>query len=287
MRGLNAWLIYDEGDAERNKEYIKFYFKECAAREIKLSLLLAGELLPGISGGGLNLFYKGKALKKPDFAIMRYPCPFLSEHIESMGIPLFNCAEISRVANDKRKSYMLAKNLGLPVLDSFFPHKGAEDVPANLPAIVKPARGRGGRDVYLARDEGELSAALSRLRGEDVVVQRAAADLGRDLRVYAIGGQIIAAILRENKKSHKANLSHGASARRYTLSEEERCMASAVIKKLPKGYIGVDFIFEGGSPVFNEIEDVVGARALYELTDLNPAAMYLDWIVSEIGGKNG
>ena len=34
--------------------------------------------------------------------------------------------------------------------------------------------------------------------------------------------------------------------------------------------------------VFNEIEDVVGARMLYSKTDINIVSLYLDFILNEI-----
>jgi glutathione synthase/RimK-type ligase-like ATP-grasp enzyme len=43
-------------------------------------------------------------------------------------------------------------------------------------------------------------------------------------------------------------------------------------------FIGVDFVFGDGNVYLNEIEDVVGTRMLYSLTELDPARMYMEYI---------
>jgi len=48
-------------------------------------------------------------------------------------------------------------------------------------------------------------------------------------------------------------------------------------------FVGIDFIFSDGKPYLNEIEDVVGTRMLYKLTDLDPAKMYIEYIADRVG----
>ena len=45
------------------------------------------------------------------------------------------------------------------------------------------------------------------------------------------------------------------------------------------GLAGIDFIFDRGQPVFNEIEDAVGTRMLYAYTDIDAAAVYADFVL--------
>lgn len=48
--------------------------------------------------------------------------------------------------------------------------------------------------------------------------------------------------------------------------------------------MGIDFLIdENGEFLFNEIEDVVGARMLYQLTDINLVGKYLEFIIERIG----
>ena len=45
----------------------------------------------------------------------------------------------------------------------------------------------------------------------------------------------------------------------------------------------MDFVFDNGRAVFNEIEDAVGARMVYEKTDIDILKLYCDYIKSEMG----
>ena len=44
-------------------------------------------------------------------------------------------------------------------------------------------------------------------------------------------------------------------------------------------FVGVDFIRHDGRWVLNEIEDVVGTRMIYALTDIDAADKYIDYIL--------
>ena len=45
---------------------------------------------------------------------------------------------------------------------------------------------------------------------------------------------------------------------------------------------GIDFIFHQGQMIFNEIEDVAGARSLYSLTDYDIVDDYVSYIQEEL-----
>ena len=49
-------------------------------------------------------------------------------------------------------------------------------------------------------------------------------------------------------------------------------------RKLYKDYYGIDFVFDNGKAVFNELEDAVGARMVYANTEIDIIGMYIDYI---------
>ena len=55
-----------------------------------------------------------------------------------------------------------------------------------------------------------------------------------------------------------------------------------IVEEFDFGLVGIDFIYDEGRPVFNEIEDVVGARMLYSLTDIDIADRYLEFILERL-----
>ena len=65
--------------------------------------------------------------------------------------------------------------------------------------------------------------------------------------------------------------------------DEVRGMVKRIVPELMADFVGIDFIFDNGRPVLNEMEDVVGTRMLYSLTNLDPARMYMEYIARSMG----
>ena len=60
-------------------------------------------------------------------------------------------------------------------------------------------------------------------------------------------------------------------------------MVQKIVDMFSFGLVGIDFLIdEKGAFVFNEIEDVVGARMLYQLTDINLVERYFKYILKQI-----
>ena len=65
------------------------------------------------------------------------------------------------------------------------------------------------------------------------------------------------------------------------LNEEEKNKVNRIIELVtPLGadYYGIDFVFDNGKAVFNELEDAVGARMIYANTEIDIIGMYIDYI---------
>lgn len=259
------WLVYDKFEAERNERYINFYFEEAKKRNVSMELVTAED---GVDFSRL-----------PNAAIMRYVSPDLSEKLEKSGVKVYNNSFLSRIANDKWKTFEYMSENGIKTPETFLV---TEDfTPPFYPIVLKPVSGKGGRDVEMINSLSEYEKYAARMK-EKCIAQRPVSDLGRDLRVYVVGNRIIASMLRKSKTGFLSNFCLGGDAEIYNLSEEERLQAEKIISLFDIGYAGVDFIFDNGKIIFNEIEDVVGARMLYIYTSVNPVAEYLDYILSDL-----
>ena len=93
---------------------------------------------------------------------------------------------------------------------------------------------------------------------------------------------IITAILRESKDDFRSNYCLGGNAVPYELSEGERAHVNRIISLLDGDYYGIDFVFNNGKIVFNEIEDTVGARMVYDKTDIDILGLYCEYIKNTI-----
>lgn len=260
---MKLWLVYDKFEAERNRRYIDFYFEKCKEKNLDLSLVIVED---GVDFASL-----------PHCAIVRTMNPDLSEKLEKMGVKVYNSSFISRIANDKWNTYTYLKKKGVNLPETFLV---TEDfTPPYYPIVLKPCMGKGGRDVEMVNSKEEFESYISRVK-EKTIAQMPVSDKGKDLRVYVVGNKIIKAMLRVSEEDFRSNFCLGGKAYEYELTEEEKEIIQQVIDQFDIAYAGLDFIFHDGKIIFNEMEDVVGARMLYTYTDIDIVDIYLNFIIS-------
>lgn len=259
---MKIWLIYDKFEAERNKRCIGFYFEHCRRLGIDIELKLIEDIV-------LDTL--------PDVAVVRTPAPKFSELLEKNGVLVYNSSALSHIANDKMNTYLYLLEKGVHMPQTYL--AGGDFRPPFYPIVLKPAGGHGGRDVKMINSEKEYLDYINSV-SEKCIAQKPVTDLGKDLRIYALGGKIFAAMLRTSRSDFRSNFCLGGEARVYELSREERREAEKIISFFDKGYFGVDFMFDNGKIIFNELEDIVGARMLYTHTSLDPVGAFVDFIVN-------
>lgn len=285
-----GWLIYSKLDIEKNKRYIEFYLEEGKKLNIKILLILIENLEFGIRNNTWFLKYDKESIPKPDFAINRTIYPLLSKHLEYIDIRVFNNSQISEICNDKAKTYQAVAQLGIHMVDTAFysfARLGEAFNTVKSPSVLKAVAGHGGNQVFLLEPNESTDVERNKIRTmldrSDVVLQPLTGTRHQDLRVYVIGHKIIAAVLRTAKEGFKSNYSLGGKVEKYELSDEEILIVEKIISMFDFGLVGIDFIIgDDGELIFNEIEDVVGARMLYECTDINLVKLYLEYIISRL-----
>ena len=239
---MKGVLIYSEKEAVRNAFAIKKFKKN-----LNIDLV--------------NPDFRGNT----DFVVNRTNDYKIGKYFEKKGIRVFNSSKLSRLANDKQYCYEFMAQNGIPIMPIDY---------TKTPVVKKPVDGHGGQGVVLL-DKAEPFE-------KNYVYQMPCDTLGKDLRVWAIGGEIIAAILRESETDFRSNFCLGGSATIYHLSDTEKTLVKKVISLTNSDYIGIDFLFHSEQLVFNEIEDTVGARMIYEKTDIDIIRLYCDYIKKEL-----
>lgn len=239
---MKAVLFYSSEEAERNKFAVEVFRRELGAELVT----------PDYRGGA-------------DFVINRTNDYKIAEFYENRGVRVFNPGTFSKLANNKQLCY------------DFMEEKGIEIMPTRYskpPFVKKPVDGHGGQGVVMCTKGQEYD--------ENFVCQMPAGDLGRDLRVWMLGNEITAAVLRESSTDFRSNYCLGGSARVYELSPEEREKIKKITALVKGDYYGVDFVFNNGKIVFNELEDTVGARMLYDKTQIDILHLYCEYIKKNI-----
>lgn len=283
---MTGWLIYDRLQYSKNEWFAEKMMRECS-RFSEMKLIITENLQFGVCGGNYLYKYNGETLAPADFAVSRTIYPLLSRFSEQSGIRLFNSYAVSQICNDKRMTYSAAARLGIPIMQTEFYDKRFFDYgllkSAEYPLIIKSAGGHGGSEVFKVSDFSEAAECVSGLASNGFLTQKICPTVGRDLRAYVLGGKIIACVLRSSE-SFKSNYSLGGKAELYPTDEKIRSAVKKVLSVFEKtpDFIGIDFLLDSGRLIFNEIEDVVGTRMLYETSDIDPVRLYADHIKSAI-----
>ncbi|NLB38459.1 MAG: ATP-grasp domain-containing protein [Clostridiales bacterium] len=277
---MNGWLVYERDNIQRNQFFVDRWMQAGARRGIALQLVTTDVIRMGVMDGAL--FLSDAEGNVPDFLVMRAQYQRLSEHAEQMGIPVYNNARVSRFCNDKRRTHQLLSSL-VPMMDTAFVLSETRDCPFPYPVVVKASHACGGRQVHMAKDDASFRAALAALAPDSAVVQPLCDTPGRDVRVYVLGNRIVGAMLRYSESDFRSNVGLGGGSRPYEMDDVLLGHVDRIRGLFRFGLVGVDFLFDKGRLVFNEIEDAVGTRMLYMHTDRDIAADYLDLILSDMG----
>ena len=203
-----------------------------------------------------------------------------------MDIHVFNNYHVSSICNDKRKTHLYLAGNNIDMMDTLFLNrKYISNSNFSYPSIIKSIDGHGGNEVYYVRSKDEFLAVVEKLGSDEFLMQKVASNMGSDLRVYILGKNIVASVLRKSSHDFRSNYSLGGVPSLYNLSEDETKIVKKIISVFDFGFVGVDFVFDDGKIKLNEIEDVVGSRMLYQLTSIKSHEIYFDYIVRQGKGQ--
>lgn len=300
-------MIYDREGMERNASYIQMYQERCISYDIEVEPVLTENLPRRLQDGEM-----------PVCALVRTICPEINRRLEQERIPVFNSYQVSYVCNHKGRTLEYFKDRVLSVPSLTFSRKNLLDILSKKTGeliclfenqfiysssfeqeerelickasdfVVKAVDGHGGTQVFSIGEEKRK--ILDGIGGHDFVLQPMIGSgaspedrLSRDVRVYVVGKKIFAAVMRSSSGDFRANFSLGGEVCRYELSIHEIRIVKAVLDGMEFGMAGIDFIVDDrGGLILNEIEDVAGARMLYQCApELDIVQEYLRYILEE------
>ncbi len=243
-----GWLIYNQEGANRNAWFIKRLQDEMQKNGVSLSLVVADTPLQLPNN-------------TPDFAIVRAMNADINAEMEKRGVRTVNNAQTAFVAGDKWQTYLLCKQLNIPVLPTVL---GSEQTVKTFlyPCVVKSRFGHGGREVFWAENQ-QQALQIVQDNPEKYILQTPCDSVGCDTRVYAVGEQIAACVKRTSKSDFRSNFSLGGNAELVAITSKQKAIVERLQAYLGFDFIGVDFLPHANGVVLNELEDAAGTRMLY------------------------
>ena len=278
-------LVYTSADAEYNKWFIDHIIEEGRKCNLDIRLVLSDkEEVSDIDEISDREEVPDNDIDI-DFAIVRNRDSKLCKRLEENNIRCFNSSYVVNIGNDKWEMYKDFNSAGIPVMYT-------QRTKLPYPFVMKPVNGHGGENVYLIKNADEYESVISNIPDErqgDLIYQVIATEKGRDIRVYVVGGIILTAMERiavDSEKDFRSNYSLNGNAKEHALTDEELKLAAKVADHIKADFVGIDLIYNNGRPVVNEIEDAVGTRMLYSLTDIDPVREFVAHIADIVCSQN-
>lgn len=202
------------------------------------------------------------------------------------GMRLFNTARAIALCDDKTLTYIKLKEHGIPMPDTLlcpmtFPGAGYGDMAfadiaaekLGLPFIIKEGCGSFGQQVYLAHTIDEGRDIIRRVGARPMLFQRLIQEsAGRDIRVYIVNGQAVAAIVRTGPAGDfRSNIAGGGSAAAHALTPAEESLALSACRALGLHFGGVDLLMARDGPLVCEVNSNAHFAGLHRATGINPA----------------
>jgi RimK family alpha-L-glutamate ligase len=207
--------------------------------------------------------------------------------LEAHGVRVLNPPRALEVCVDKYLASARLEQAGLPTP----PTAVCQDAETAFSAfqnlggdvVVKPLFGSEGRGMVRV-DSPDLAwrvfRTLERLQAV-LYVQQFIAHPGWDLRVFVLGGKVLAAMRRHAKDGWRTNVAQGGRAEAVSVTAEESRLALAAAQAVGAPVAGVDLLPrpDGGYHVL-EVNAVPGWRALAPATGVDVALEIIRYLGS-------
>lgn len=296
-----AYIIYYDEEANENSGFIEMLKSECRKYDIALEY---------ISFEKVNLMSESSfenKFKKIFFVINRTREYKLSLRFEKINVKVFHSSKITELGNNKYKTYCYLKEyfernknepqgewIAHTVLVKVDDLNNVLNDYIGKDYVIKSVDGHGGSQVFSLNDDGTKHGSYRKnrdnaknniykaLQGHDCVLQKRIDSDSNDIRVYIVFGKIYAAVLRHGNDGFKSNFSLGGSVEEYFPDEEQKKIIEKFIEAFGAEQLsmaGIDFILtRDGNLIFNELEEMVGSRMLYNCSKHDIVREYVEQI---------
>jgi [lysine-biosynthesis-protein LysW]--L-2-aminoadipate ligase len=212
---------------------------------------------------------------------------YATQFAESYGVPVVNAPETAQVCADKVKNSLALERAGVPTptTEVAFTKDAALDIVEEFgyPCVLKPVIGSWGR---LMAKLDTRSAAEAVLEHKEVLghyehkvfyVQEFVEKPGRDIRVVAVDGEPVAAMVRSSDH-WLTNAAQGADVTAFDVDDRARELVAEASAAVGGGLLGVDLMEAGDDYTVHEVNHTVEFKALNDAVDVDVPAAVVDWL---------
>lgn len=239
-----------------------------------------------------NLFYKNQRFTFPDVMVVRasvldnVDLEISSvKQLQLIGIPVVNRYLPIVRAKNKVRTLQILQHEGIPIPRTAVVHnieyldRAVEKV-GRFPLIIKSPSGSLGVGVSIIESMRSLRSMLELIsagvKNNLVIIQEYVKEAkGKDIRVFVVGGKVIAAMERQAKRGEfRSNFFQGASVALADLTNEEQEISLAATKAIGLHVSGVDIIRTVEGPKILEVNANPGLEGITLATGI-PVAEHI------------
>lgn len=242
--------------------------------------------------GQIKIYYEGEPLKGCDIFFTKQAAthePSLHtvtvETLKEAGFKVVNGMPTFSVSKNKLASLLSLGESKIPIPRSIivrnpqFAKAAAEEI--GYPVVVKIAFGTHGKGVFLAKDPETLQPIADYLGLVDknpIIVQEFIAEANqRDLRVFVVDGQVVAAMERvAQSEDFRSNAHLGGVGQPVELSQAEIEVALKAAEAMKLDVAGVDILRSDRGPLVIEVNSNPGFMELERATGANVAGALIE-----------
>ena len=234
-----------------------------------------------------SVLIDGQFMSLPDFLLPRtyvvdtgYFALAVIRQLERLGVRVFNSSSAIEMVADKLHTHQVLAESGLPtpttMLAKFPVDMDLVQKTIGFPIVVKTLLGVNGSGVFLIDNEAAFKDLMD-LIGQttpniQLIFQKfIASSKGRDLRLFVVEGEVIAAMERRAPKGgFKANYSQGGTVVEFIPDDEARRLAIKTADILNLQVSGIDLLYdEKGGYTICEANTFPGFKGLESCCDVN------------------
>ncbi|MDG5778620.1 lysine biosynthesis protein LysX [Haloarculaceae archaeon H-GB2-1] len=226
---------------------------------------------------------------------------YATKFVEAYDVPVVNGPETAEICSDKVKNSLALAKAGIPTPDTdvaFTKDAALEAIEDfGYPCVLKPVIGSWGRLMAKidSRDAAEAilehKETLGHYEHKIFYVQEFVDKPGRDIRVVALDGEPVAAMVRSSDH-WLTNAAKGATTETFELDDEALDLVERASDAVGGGLLGIDLMEVGededGNPTgytVHEVNHTVEFKALNEVVDVDIAATVVDWLETKVDAE--
>ena len=203
--------------------------------------------------------------------------------LESRGVLLINPPRAIETAVDKYLALTRMEAAGLPVPATIVCQRHVDAMRSfdelGGDVIVKPIFGSEGWGMTRISDRDLASRAFAQLErmNSAIYLQKTIDHGGSDLRLFVLGGQVIAA-MRRTANNWRTNVARGATTQTIEIDPSLRALAISAATACGAIVAGVDLLHDAaGKPYVIEVNAAPGWRALSATTGIDIATKIVEY----------